>query len=59
VVKENTKNREQELAVCRQIIARQAAGLMERLESRPGKRAAEGEETSSGWAINTGLPCGA
>jgi glutamyl-tRNA reductase len=36
VVRENTKNREQELALCHQIVAEQAAELMERLNfTRP------------------------
>ena len=39
VVRENTKNREQELAVCRQIIAEHTAELMARFDSPWAKRA--------------------
>jgi glutamyl-tRNA reductase len=41
VVRENTKNREQELAVCRQIIAEHSAELMARLNSQRPQAAVE------------------
>ena len=49
VVRENTKNREQELAVCQQIIAEHAAQLMARLESPAGRPVAV--EIVPGWIL--------
>jgi glutamyl-tRNA reductase len=51
VVRENTKNREQELAVCQQIIAEHSAELMARFNSPFAKRAPEAVGTASGWAL--------
>ena len=51
VVRENTKNREQELAVCRQIIARHTAELMARFDSPFAKRAPAAVEAVSGWML--------
>jgi glutamyl-tRNA reductase len=53
VVRENTKNRGQELALCRQIILEQATELMERFNAAPAKRGAEAVET-----VPNGLLCG-
>jgi glutamyl-tRNA reductase len=53
VVRENTRNREQELALCEGIIARQVAELMARLESPQGRPAAAPAEPSPGWVLNT------
>jgi glutamyl-tRNA reductase len=50
VVRENTKNREQELAVCWQIIAEHAAELMTRFESPFGRRAAVPVASAPDWA---------
>jgi glutamyl-tRNA reductase len=50
VVRENTKNREQELDYCHQIVAEHAAELMARFESPFAKRAAA-VETAPGWAM--------
>ena len=52
VVRENTKNREQELAVCRQIIAEHVMELMERYNSPFALRAPAAVETAPDWAID-------
>lgn len=49
VVRENTKNREQELTVCQQIIAEHAVQLMARLESSAGRPASV--EIVPGWVM--------
>jgi glutamyl-tRNA reductase len=46
VVRENTKNRSQELALCRQIIAGHSAELMARFDSPLAKRA-----EAPAWAL--------
>ena len=51
VVRENTKNREQELAMCQQIIAEHAAALMERFNTPFARPAKETKGTASGWAF--------
>jgi glutamyl-tRNA reductase len=51
VVRENTKNREQELAVCQQIIAEHTAELMKRFESPFAKRTPASVETVPGWLM--------
>jgi glutamyl-tRNA reductase len=51
VVRENTKNREQELVLCQQIIAEHAAELMARFESPIPRRAPAPVETIPGWAL--------
>ena len=51
VVRENTRNREQELAVCHQIIAAQAGELMARYDSPRANRAGH-ESAGSGWAVS-------
>jgi glutamyl-tRNA reductase len=51
VVRENTKNREQDLAVCQQIIAEHAAELMKKFDSPFGKRAPEAVEAVPGWMM--------
>jgi len=51
VVRENTKNRGQELALCQQIIAGHAAALMERFDPPFAKRAREAVEAAPGWAL--------
>lgn len=51
VVRENTKNREQELAVCHQIIAEHATGLMERFNSPFARRPREAVATAPAWAL--------
>jgi glutamyl-tRNA reductase len=51
VVRENTKNREQELAVCREIIAKHAAELMARFDSPYGRRAPAPVEIVPGWVM--------
>ena len=56
VVRENTKNREQELAVCQQIIAEHTAELMARFDSPFAKRAPAAVETVPGWAISAARP---
>ena len=49
VVRENTKNREQELALCHQIIAEHTAGLMERFNSPFARQPRETTVTTPGW----------
>ena len=49
VVRENTKNREQELAVCQRIIAEHSAELMARFDSPQAPPAAVAVEGVSGW----------
>jgi len=51
VVRENTKNREQELAVCQQIIAEHAAALMARFDSPLAKRAPAAAGPAPGWMM--------
>jgi glutamyl-tRNA reductase len=51
VVRENTKNREQELAVCRQIILEHAAELMARFDSQFARRAPAAGGNLSDWVI--------
>ena len=50
VVRENTRNREQELTVCQQIIAKHAAELMERFNA-PQAKPAGPAELLPGWAM--------
>ncbi len=50
VVRENTKNREQELAVCQQIIAEYTAELMARFDA-PARRAPAPVEIVPGWVL--------
>jgi glutamyl-tRNA reductase len=57
VVRENTRNREQELAVCREIITSQADELVKRLDVRPAVKDLNG--LAGGWAMNAGLAAGA
>jgi glutamyl-tRNA reductase len=52
VVRENTKNRVQELVLCQQIIAEHTAELMERFDSPFAKRAPKAVETAPAWALN-------
>jgi len=49
VVRENTKNREQELAVCQQIIAKHADQLMARFDSPFSRRTPVAVELVPGW----------
>jgi glutamyl-tRNA reductase len=51
VVRENTKNREQELSLCNAIIDHHAVELMKRFDSPSAKRAPETVETAPGWAL--------
>ena len=51
VVRENTKHREQELAVCQQIIAEHTAELMARFDSPFARPSAASGEAVSGWAL--------
>jgi glutamyl-tRNA reductase len=51
VVRENTKNREQELAVCQQIISEHAAELMARFESPFARRAPKAAELVPAWIM--------
>jgi glutamyl-tRNA reductase len=51
VVRENTKNRAQELALCHQIIDQHAAGLMARDESPFAKRAQATGAVGVDWAL--------
>ncbi len=51
VVRENTKNREQELAVCQEIIAEYSAELMARFETALAKRRPAPGEAVSGWMM--------
>ena len=55
VVRENTKNRAQELTLCNAIIESRVTGLMEKLESSPGKKSPEPVEVLSGWFMG-GVP---
>jgi glutamyl-tRNA reductase len=49
VVRENTKNREQELTVCQQIIGEHTAELMARFDSPHANRARETAGSIAGW----------
>ena len=51
VVRENTKNREQELAVCQEIIAKHVADLMARFEAASGRPAPVPAAALPGWAL--------
>jgi glutamyl-tRNA reductase len=51
VVRENTKNREQELAMCQQIITERAVELTARFETPPTGRPAATDETLPDWAM--------
>ena len=51
VVRENTKNRAAELAVCQRIIAEHAAELMEKFAAPSAKPVREAVETASGWVL--------
>lgn len=51
VVRENTKNREQELAVCQEIIAKQAGELMARFDAPIPRRASSSGEIVPGWVL--------
>jgi glutamyl-tRNA reductase len=53
VVRENTKNREQELDVCQQIIAEHAAQLMARFEAPASRRAPVPVEIVPGWVLES------
>jgi len=52
VVRENTKNREQELAVCQEIIAKHVAELMARFDAAAGRRGPVPVAALPGWALN-------
>jgi glutamyl-tRNA reductase len=52
VVRENTKNRAQELALCHEIVAERAAELMARLDSSFSKPSRAADEPASGWAMS-------
>ena len=51
VVRENTKNREQELALCQQIITEHTAELMARFDASFTKPAKAAVESAPGWAL--------
>ena len=51
VVRENTKNREQELSLCHAIIDRQVAELMKRFASPPANPVGEAVAAVPGWAL--------
>jgi glutamyl-tRNA reductase len=51
VVRENTKNREQELSFCAAIIDGRAAELMKRFDSPSGKKTQEAVEMPPGWIL--------
>jgi glutamyl-tRNA reductase len=51
VVRENTKNRTAELAVCQQIIAEHSAELMEKFNTPFVGRQREAVETAPGWVL--------
>jgi glutamyl-tRNA reductase len=51
VVRENTKNREQELALCQQIIAEHATELMARFDMPFTKPTKAAVEAAPGWAL--------
>ena len=52
VVRENTKNREAELAMCRQIIAAYSAELMGKFASPSAKPVRDAVRTVPGWALD-------
>jgi len=51
VVRENTKNREQELALCQQIVAEHADELMARFNSPFAKPVKQPVQAVPGWAL--------
>jgi len=52
VVRENTKNRAAELAVCQRIIAEHSAELMEKFAAPSAKPGRETVETAPGWVLS-------
>jgi glutamyl-tRNA reductase len=53
VVRENTKNRESELARCRGIINDRTTALLKKINAAPGKRAANNEAAAPGWILSS------
>jgi len=51
VVRENTRNREQELSFCNAIIDGRVAELMEKLNTSAARKAPEAEEVLPGWIM--------
>src|SRR5262249_11363079 len=49
IVCENIRHREQELALCNQLIETHAAALMEKLDSRKGQRRKTGVQFETNW----------
>jgi glutamyl-tRNA reductase len=52
VVRENTKNREAELALCHEIISKRTTALLKKLHAAPGKRAVANNEVAPGWSFS-------
>ena len=52
VVRENTKNREAELALCHEIINARTATLLKKINAVPGKPAGEQATAAPGWAFS-------
>jgi glutamyl-tRNA reductase len=52
VVRENTKNREAELALCHEIISKRTKALLKKLHAAPGKRAVANNEVAPGWSFS-------
>ena len=57
LVRENVKNREQELARCQAIIATRAANLMARLAPAPERKRDPGTQTQPGWVLGPLSAC--
>ena len=55
IVRENTRNREQELAFCLSLIEERAAKLMERFDAPARKPAREAVEVVPGWVLEVAL----
>jgi glutamyl-tRNA reductase len=57
IVRENVRQREQELARCRAILAERTAAVMARLTPAPEKSFAPGVQTQPAWALNAVGAC--
>ena len=57
IIRENVRQREQELARCRAILAERTAAVMARLTPAPEKSFAPGVQTQPAWALNAVGAC--
>ena len=57
IVRENVRQREQELAWCQTILAERTAALMARFTPAPEKNFGPGVQAQPTWALNAVVPC--